>query len=172
MPLVSGYVQLRLASPAIKYVESGWGTWSDEECRVRMYMWAVDLYCWAGMLLSFWLTFDNVYLCIGGRRVGFDTTDLWFCVWDIWISVCSQFGWYLGYCKDVVVMVILGFYSVVRVYPQWGKLLAVSCVNSEMHVMVCVLWFDRFGLNVPLIFLLLESVNIWRMSCFTLFLIL
>jgi len=48
-----------------------------------MYMWAVDLYCWVGMLLSFWLTFDNVYLCIGGRRGGFDTTDLWFCIWDI-----------------------------------------------------------------------------------------
>ena len=24
-------------------------------------------------------TFDNVYLCISGRRGGFDTTDLWFC---------------------------------------------------------------------------------------------
>lgn len=135
---MSGYVQLRLASPAKKYVESGWGTWSDEECRVRMYMWAVDLYCWAGMLLSFWLTFDNYPYWSMVLYLGYLDLSL--------LAV----GWFLGCCKDVVAMAILDFYSVVRVYPQWGKLLTVSCVKWNACY-ECVLWFDRLGLNVPLI---------------------
>ena len=64
-------------------------------------------------------TFDNVYLCIGGRRGGFDTTDLWFC--------------YMGYL-DLSLLALTRHMTVLEVYI--GK-----CLNYKMLTVVLCLSF-------------------------------